>query len=123
MFKTNSHNWEAGELFFRKYITSINYYSKTISFYKTQVEEINYKTDAFSDIPQSDKCSIKDITTKITNNNFMIRIIVLIVLILVIIAVFGILISLVIKFKRNRKKRADELNDDDYEYIPQGNIN
>ena len=34
-----------GELFLRKYITAFNYYSKTISFYKAQVDEINGKTD------------------------------------------------------------------------------
>ena len=123
MFKTNSHNWEVGELFFRKYITSINYYSKTISFYKTQVEEINYKTDIFSEIPNCDKSTNKEVSNKTTDNNFMIRIIVLMAFVIVIIAIFGILILLKIKLKKNRKKRADELNDDDYEYIPQGNIN
>ena len=37
--------WEIGELFLRKYITSFNYDSKTISFYKNQIDEINIKTD------------------------------------------------------------------------------
>ena len=37
--------WDIGELFLRKYITSFNYDSKTISFYKNQIDEINIKTD------------------------------------------------------------------------------
>ena len=41
--------WEMGELFFRKYITAFNFDSKTISFYKTQVDEINQKTEIVPD--------------------------------------------------------------------------
>ena len=40
-----STGWDLGELFFRKYITFFNFDYKTISFYKTQIEEINKKTD------------------------------------------------------------------------------
>ena len=44
-YKTGTYSsWELGELFLRKYITSFNYYSKTISFYKSQVDDINNKT-------------------------------------------------------------------------------
>ena len=122
MFKTNSHNWESGDLFFRKYITSINYYSKTISFYKTQVEEINRKTDIFSDIIIIDKDSNKTKNDKTSNNNYIMKIIILILFGIIIIAAILVLILLVIKLNKTRKKRADELNDD-YEYIPQGRIN
>ena len=47
MIKYNNTNqiWEFGELFLRKYITSFNYDSKTISFYKTQLDEINKKSE------------------------------------------------------------------------------
>lgn len=41
----NNQNWEMGEVFLRKYTTSFNYDTKTISFYKTQVDEINKLTD------------------------------------------------------------------------------
>ena len=122
MFKTNSHNWESGDLFFRKYITSINYYSKTISFYKTQIEEINRKTEIFSDIIIIDKDSNKTKNDKTSNNNYIMKIIILILFGIIIIAAILVLILLVIKLNKNRKKRADELNDD-YEYIPQGSIN
>ena len=44
-YKTGTYSsWELGELFLRKYITSFNYYSKTISFDKSQVDDINNKT-------------------------------------------------------------------------------
>ena len=43
IFKNNY--WEFGEIFLRKYITSFNYDSHTISFYKEQVDDINKRTD------------------------------------------------------------------------------
>ena len=55
-YKANSYsNWEVGELFLRKYITTFNYYSKTISFYKSQVDEINKKTDKINPDEKSKK--------------------------------------------------------------------
>lgn len=58
--KDNNQNWEMGEIFLRKYITSFNYDTKTISFYKTQVDEINKLTD----IPISDKEQEEEPVTK-----------------------------------------------------------
>ena len=82
MFKTNSHNWEIGELFFRKYIASINYYSKTISFYKTQIEEINSKTEFL--YPNK---ATKTINNNRDNNNiFVVKIIIYLLFGLIIIA-------------------------------------
>jgi len=119
MFKTNSHNWEIGELFFRKYITSINYYSKTISFYKTQIEEINSKTE----ILYSNKNTKKINNNRDSNNIYVMKIIIYLSFGLIIIAGIVIIAVLLIKLRKKRKKRADELKDDDYEYIPHDNIN
>ena len=52
---TYSISWYFGELFLRKYISSFNYDSKTISFYKKQVDDINSKTDIHIDPEDSDE--------------------------------------------------------------------
>ena len=116
-FDGNSYsNWEMGEIFLRKYITSFNYDSKTISFYKTQVDEINKKTD----IGFHDEDSIKP-----KKENHVIQTKMLIVIIVVGVAFVVSIITLVLFVvisKRMKKKKAYELNDDDYDYTPTSKI-
>ena len=46
MFQNKTFStWDFGELFLRKYLTSFNYNLKSISFYKSQIDDINAKTD------------------------------------------------------------------------------
>ena len=119
-YKIDSYsNWEVGELFLRKYITSFNYYSKTISFYKSQVDEINKKTDKI--IPDGEsKKNQKDANPDNKNQIFIILIIVTsIILIFAVVAV----VILTLKLKKFRKKRAAELTDDNYDYTSADNIN
>ena len=120
-FKNGSlsyNNWEFGELFFRKYIISFNYDSKTMSFYKQQVDDINKKTDIpypdekGSDEPQPEK-----------KNRISTRLVIEIVMGVVIVISAVIIILFIIRWKRIRKKRAAELKDDDYEYMPEGIMN
>ena len=119
-FKNNSETWDVGEIFFRKYLTSFDYYSKTIAFYTTQIDNINKKTDIVSpDEPDSDDKSDDPDDGK---DNLKIRIIIYVVVGVVIIAAIVIITLLLIKLKKNRKKRARELNDD-YEYIPENKVN
>ena len=119
-FKNNSETWVVGEIFFRKYLTSFDYYSKTIAFYTTQIDNINKKTDIVSpDEPDSDDKSDDPDDGK---DNLKIRIIIYVVVGVVIIAAIVIITLLLIKLKKNRKKRARELNDD-YEYIPENKVN
>ena len=109
-----------GEIFFRKYLTSFDYYSKTIAFYTTQIDNINKKTDIVSpDEPDSDDKSDDPDDGK---DNLKIRIIIYVVVGVVIIAAIVIITLLLIKLNKNRKKRAAELNDD-YEYIPENKVN
>ena len=120
IFYKNSYysNWEVGEIFLRKYITSFNYYSKTISFYKSQIDEINNKTDMI--IPDEES----DITPIDNNPNKMkIWVIVLIVCGVVLIGAIIAIILLVLRLKKFRKKRAAELKDDNYDYTSADNIN
>ena len=127
-YKNDSYsNWEVSELFLRKYITSFNYYSKTISFYKNQVDDINKKTykiipDEETDVnPDSDPApEPKDNTSK---NKMKTSIIVIIVCGIVLIGAIITIILLVLRLKKFRKKRAAELIDDNYEYTSSNNIN
>ena len=123
-FKANSLSWEFGELFLRKYITSFNYDSHTISFYKSQVIDINQKTD----IPYSDDSDDSDdpgseepiVPNEEKEKGFPVTFIIIIVM-GVIIIIAGIVITLLlIRWKKNRKNRANELMDN-YEYVSQVN--
>ena len=127
-YKTGSFSsWEVGELFLRKYITSFNYYSKTISFYKNQVDDINDKTNIIIPDEESDENTdtdqapaSKDDTSR---NKTRTWIIVIIVCGIVLIAAIIIIVLLVLRLKKFRKKRAAELIDDNYEYTSENNIN
>ena len=103
-------NWELGEIFLRKYITSFNYYSKTISFYRTQIDEINKKTDI--DFPDEEPVEKPNHESKIKT---FILIIIVGVLALVV-ATISLVLFVVIR-KKLKKKRAYELIDD-YDYTP-----
>ena len=127
-YKTGSYSsWEVGELFLRKYITSFNYYSKTISFYKNQVDDINKKTNIIIPDEESDKNTDTDPAfnpdDNIPKNKKKIWIIVIIVCGLVLIAAIITIVLLVLRLKKFRKKRAAELIDDNYEYTSENNIN
>ena len=121
MFKNNSLTWDIGEIFFRKYLTSFHYDSKLISFYRTQIDEINKKTDIPDPEYNSDQNTNNNDSIN-NNNNYTIKIIICVVGCVVLIAAIITIIILVIKLKKNRKKRADELKDDDYEYISEEKI-
>ena len=106
-------NWEIGEIFLRKYITSFNYYSKTISFYRTQIDEINKKTDIRFPNEEPEENPKKE-------NNEIIVIIIIVVGIVFIVSIIALILFLVI-CKKLRKKKAYELNDD-YDYTPSSKI-
>ena len=103
-------NWELGEIFLRKYITSFNYYSKTIYFYRTQIDEINKKTDI--DFPDEEPVEKPNHESKIKT---FILIIIVGVLALVVVTIS--LVLFVVIRKKLKKKRAYELIDD-YDYTP-----
>ena len=111
----NQTDWIVGELFLRKYLTSFNYDSKTISFYKNQVDEMNQKSQ-IPIIPEN-----KEENETLSNINIG-KIIRIIIEVLMFITIIIISILLVKKYKRSRKKRANELNDDeDYDYVAKEN--
>ena len=110
-FKDDNYtNWKMGDIFLRKYLTSFNYDSKTISFYRNQVDEINNKSIVPYYPDNRDDNSSKVNLWKI------IRIIIEIIMGIIIIVISVLLYK---KYKSSRKKRANELDDDeDYDYIP-----
>ena len=121
-FKNNSlsTDWDFGDLFLRKYTTAFNYDSKTMSLYRQQVNEINNKTDIpypddeESDVPKSDEVP--------KENGLSVSTIVIIVMGGALVIAGVIISAFIIRWKRTRKKRADELKDD-YEYIPEEKVN
>ena len=107
-------SWEMGEIFLRKYITSFNYYAKTITFYRTQINEINKKTDI--GFPN------KDPVEKPENHGINIKMLIIIIVVCVVFVISVIAIVLfVVMRKKLKKKRANELNDD-YDYTPASKI-
>ena len=97
--------WHLGFPFLKKYQFVMNYDSKTIGFYK--FKNINYPKDNNDTI---DKGENKE--GKIDSKIWLIILGVLIVIILIIAAFFiGKYVS------KQRKKRANELKDDDFEYV------
>ena len=118
-FKNNTlSDWTIGELFFRKYIVSFHYYpNETMTFYKQQVDDINQKTD----IPYPDEKG-SDEKEPEGESSFSTRTIIEIVMGVVIAIAVVIIVLFIIRWKKMRKKRASELKDD-YEYIPEGQVN
>ena len=98
--------WTMGDIFLRKYLTTVNFDSKTIIFYRNQVNEMNIK----SHIIDNPKESKKNFT--MSKN---IRTIVEIIMGLFIIVILYLLYR---KYRNSRKIRANELEDSNYIYVP-----
>ena len=104
----NYTDWKMGDIFLRKYLTSFNYDAKTISFYRNQVDEINSKSKV-PDYIENKNASKVEIGK-------IIRIIIEIIMGIIIIVISVLLYK---KYKSSRKKRANELDDDEnYDYTP-----
>ena len=157
-FKGGSLMWEIGELFLRKYTTSFNYDSRTISFYRSQVDDINQKTDIqpgpepdptdpeptdpeptdpeptdpepTDPVPTDPDSTEPDTSDPInpstepkddSTDSLNVRLIVEIVMGVILFISCVIIFFFIIRWKKTRKKRADELKDDDYDYSPKVN--
>ena len=100
--------WILGEPFYKKYTFSFNLDAKIIGFYKKIMDDENNNTSNTDN-----------------NNNIVYKI--FLIIFLSIIGLILIIILMVISFyygmnlKDKRKKRANELKEDDYEYLPENN--
>ena len=99
-FSTSGHIWTFGDTFFRKYISFLNSDSKTILFFKNQINNVNKEN---YDKYQKNKTTKKSIIRTVFE-------IFLGIIIIVILFLFY------KKYRSTRKLHANELEDDNYEY-------
>ena len=101
-----NNKWYVGEIFLRKYFTSFNFDSKSISFYRSQINKANFDSKIVYDGKDLDKKS---------NLFNVIR-----TLFEVLMGIFIILMLYVFyrKTRRKRKLHANELEVNNYSYVP-----
>jgi hypothetical protein len=101
-----NNKWYVGEIFLRKYFTSFNFDSKSISFYRSQINKANFDSTIIYDE--------KDLEKKSSIFN-IIR-----TLLEVLMGIFIILMLYIFyrKIRRKRKLHANELEDNNYSYVP-----
>ena len=100
--KNSNNNWYIGHPFLRKYLFTFNYDSKAIGFYN----------DKISENPNDDTNS---------NSKFNVRIFIEILIVVILIGLIFIAFYIGKQIEKQRKKRANELKDDNYEYFTQDN--
>ena len=103
------HSWTMGDIFLRKYLTTYNYETKAILFYRNQVDEMNIKSQL---INKSNNLDRKSNFTKLFRTFLE-----------VVMGIFIILILFLLyrKYRNTRKIHANELEDSNYAYVPQDN--
>lgn len=104
-----NNDWYLGIPFLRRYQFIFNYDSKTIGFYNENIKEKNETniTDSNPDLN--------------SNNNSYIRIIIEVSIGVLLIALIFVAFIVGRKLNNQRKKRANELMDDNYEYLTKEN--
>ena len=105
--KNNKDIWYLGEPFYKRYPFTINLDAKTIGFYLDK-KEINKKNNITKGIISDNHSS---------NNSKMKIIVIRIGEILIVLGLIFLAYYIGMKVKEGRKKRANELKDDCYEYI------
>ncbi len=127
IFKNNATNisndfWHLGEPFYNKYTFSINVDAKTIGFYLNK--EINNKEGNNSkNNSKINSTDDDDVNTNNTNNKSMNKILKYSIEIIIVIAIALLAYYIGVTVREKRKKRANELKDDNYEYMPEENEN
>ena len=104
--------WYFGEPFYKKYFLSINFDSKSIGFYLE-------KDKSYKETKNDDNYDVKNDLNKKSVKRIVKFIIDFLILVFLIIIIYFIVISI----KEKRKKRTNELKDDNYEYMPKNDIN
>jgi len=120
--KTNSKDfWYLGEPFYRKYIFSIDLDSRTIGFYfeeKRNDKQVNdIKNNNNNKIENTKK--LDDMNNKSNNNNN--NILKYFIEIIIVIGIAFIAYYIGVTIREKRRKRANELKDENYEYMPEKN--
>ena len=97
----HSKNWMLNEIFLTKFTANFNLEAKTISFYKDQINKANN----FIDNNESNNSNFKSII------RILVEILMGIVIIICIYLIYR-------KYRKSRKLLANELEDNNYDYIP-----
>ena len=116
--KTENNIWKLGEPFFSHYQFTFDQEQKTVGFYNLNLERIS-NSDYLDKIKKQNKQNFE----KNSSGNMSIFVIIIVIVILLIILSIGIAFILGKKCNGNRKKRANELNDDDFDYSSQNKLN
>ena len=106
--KNENDVWYLGQPFIKKYPFSINYDSKTIGFY-FQKEENDFLNNTKNTIKETE------------NNNRLVNVIKYIGVILISFIALYFAYYIGLRARERRRKRANEMKDDDYEYISETN--
>ena len=110
----NENNiWKLGEPFFSHFQFTFNQEQKTVGFYNTKLEKID-----------NDEYMKNNNNNNNNNNNkknSLYLVILIVIVVILIVALAGMSYYLGKKIKENRKKRANELDDEEYEYSAQKN--
>ena len=113
IFELNQTNqiWKIGQPFLKKYQLFFDYYSKSIGFYNF---ELNEKND--NNTTNENDINNKDIGFFNNIKRYLVEI-----CIFILIAIIAFYLG--IKYNNSRKKRANELKDEDYDYAINGDNN
>ena len=114
--KTDKDSWYLGKPFYIKYPFSINIRDKTIGFYKIIEDNNNIK---FNDTQKKDE--IKNDNNKLNRNNYKNQILKYIVEVIFILILLFLAYFIGVRVRERRRKIANELKDDNYEYITDKN--
>ena len=114
--KTDKDSWYLGKPFYIKYPFSINIRDKTIGFYKIIEDNNNIK---FNDTQKNDE--IKNGNNKLNRNNYKNQILKYIVEVIFILILLFLAYFIGVRVRERRRKIANELKDDNYEYITDKN--
>ena len=117
--KTDKDIWYLGEPFYKKYPFTINLDAKTIGFYLDKHDYYN-KNNNTKGIDNNNKGNDDKIIED--NNSKVKKILITIIEIIFCVALIIIAYFIGMKVKEGRKKRANELKDESYEYISYDNI-
>jgi len=128
IFKNNTKDnskdsWYLGEPFYRKYTFSINFNSRAIGFYFEEKGNDNQVNDINNNNKIDNTKIMDDMNNynKNNNNNINNKILKYFIEVIIVIGIVFIAFYIGITIKEKRKKRANELKDDNYEYMPEQN--
>ena len=108
--KYSNNNWYLGIPFLRRYQLVFNYDSKTIGFYNDKIDEYERKSNSNSNSTEGN-------TDKNTKDNSNRRLIIEITIIVILVGLIFVSYFVGKKINEKRKKRANELSNDNYEYV------